>query len=43
MKKVINRRMYNTDTAEEIDNYESHYLSSDFHYYEETLYRKKTG
>lgn len=43
MKKVINRRLYDTDTAEEIDNYESDYLSSDFHYYEETLYRKKTG
>lgn len=43
MKKVIDNRLYNTDTAEEIESYESPYFSSDFHYYEETLYRKRTG
>ncbi len=38
MKKVINRKMYNTDTAERIcfrrDSYEDNYT---------TLYRKKNG
>lgn len=43
MKKVINSRLYDTETAEEIESYESPYFRSDFHYYEETLYRKKNG
>lgn len=41
MKKVINRKVYDTKTAKEIA------CSSDYsggiHWYDETLYRKKTG
>ncbi len=42
MKKVIDGKMYNTETAEEIG-YESYSYPNDFNYYEDTLYRKKTG
>lgn len=42
MKKVINGRLYNTDTATEIG-YDSKYAISDFNHWEETLYKKKTG
>lgn len=42
MRKVINGKMYDTETATELG---SHSFShrGDFHFYEETLYRKKTG
>lgn len=42
MKKIINGKMYNTDTAELIasDGWGS---KSDFKHYDEELYRKKTG
>ena len=44
MKKIINGRLYNTDTAEEIITITTDgYSMSDFHWKEETLYRKKTG
>lgn len=42
MKKIINGKMYNTETAEFIDSYESGY-PKDFAYVYEALYRKKTG
>lgn len=42
MKKIINGRMYNTETAQEISGY-SYGCVGNFGYYEETLYRKKTG
>ena len=43
MRKIINGKMYDTETAKKID-YTSNYLSSsDFHYYEERLFKKKTG
>lgn len=42
MKKIINGRKYNTDTAKELGCC-SHSYPSDFRYYSETLYQKKTG
>lgn len=44
MKKIINGKKYNTDTAIEIASSGPDGLSTtDFRYYDETLYRKKTG
>ena len=42
MKKIINGRRYDTDTARELasDSYSNY---TDFNYWEETLYRKNTG
>lgn len=42
MKKVIRGRLYDTDTAKMIGN-DSYSDSGDFDYWDETLYRKKTG
>ena len=42
MKKIINGKKYNTETAEFIGDY-SYSNPSDFHYFSEELYRKKTG
>lgn len=42
MKIVINRKKYDTDTAEFLTGYSSR-MPGDFYYYEEELYRKKTG
>lgn len=42
MKKIIRGKMYNTETAKGLASYI--YLGpSDFNYFEETLYKKKTG
>lgn len=43
MKKIINGKKYNTETAKEIARSESNYFPSDFYWYRETLYQKKTG
>lgn len=43
MKAVINGKLYNTETAEQIHNYHNGYPISDFHYCEEALYRTKKG
>ena len=43
MKKIINGKVYNTDTAIKIAEYESGSVTDGLHYYTETLYRKKTG
>ena len=43
MKKIINGKQYNTETAERLGEYEPSPYRSDFHYFCETLYRKKTG
>lgn len=40
MKKIINGRKYDTNTAKKIDSYSAHRGS--FNYFSETLYRKKT-
>lgn len=42
MKKIINGRKYDTSTAEEVAE-SSHSYKSEYDYYEETLYRKRTG
>lgn len=42
MKKIINGKRYDTDTAKEIG-YASYSNRSDFSFWEETLYRKQTG
>ena len=42
MKKVINGKMYNTETAKKMADWYYGY-PGDFDYYEERLYKKKTG
>lgn len=42
MKKIIAGRLYDTDTAKEIG-WNGYSNSGDFHYWQETLYQKKTG
>lgn len=42
MKKIINGKMYNTETAKEISEW-SEGVYRDFTYIGETLYRKRTG
>ena len=42
MKKIINGKRYDTDTAKEMGSYQ--YLGrNDFHWFKEILYRKNTG
>ena len=43
MKKIINGKKYDTETAKELGNYWNGYPSNDFKCYYETLYIKKTG
>lgn len=43
MKKVIDGKVYNTETAIEIDYYSSNYYCNDFNYFSETLYKTKKG
>lgn len=43
MKKIINNLLYNTETATYIGEYEPNPYQNDFHYFCETLYKKKTG
>lgn len=43
MKKIINGRMYNTETAKPIKFYANDGGWRDFRHYEETLYLKRTG
>ena len=42
MKKIINGKLYNTETATYIGN-DSFENPSNFHYYDEDLYQKKNG
>lgn len=42
MKKIINGKRYDTNTAKELGYYE-YSNRRDFHHWEETLYRKNTG
>ena len=42
MRKIINNKLYDTDTAKEIGSW-SYGASSDFDWIQETLYLKKTG
>lgn len=43
MKKVINGKVYDTETAQRLAEYVSNPYISAFNYFCETLYRKKTG
>lgn len=43
MKKIINGKLYDTNTARLLATYDSEYSKSDYEYYFEELYRKKTG
>lgn len=43
MKKIINNRLYDTDTAKYIGSFDNMLSQSDFHYCREELYKKKTG
>ena len=43
MKKIINGKLYDTDTAKEVFAISCGNGPSDFHYYAEQLYRKRTG
>ena len=43
MRKIINGRKYDTETATEIETYNNGKSYTDFSYVEETLYKKKTG
>lgn len=43
MKKIINGKVYDTQTAKEVGRWQSSYPINDFHYYHEQLFQKKTG
>lgn len=43
MKKIINNKLYDTETAKSIGFSTANCSCSDFNYWEEELYRKKTG
>lgn len=43
MKKIINGRLYDTNTAKALGNWSNGGTWRDFEHKEETLYRKKTG
>ena len=43
MKKIINCKMYNTETATYVDEYSNGNNYSDSSYYREVLFKKKTG
>lgn len=43
MQRIINRKLYNTETAECVGSYSNMYDTGNFHYYNEKLYRKKNG
>lgn len=43
MKKIIQGRLYDTETAKRCGSYESNPSKSDFHWYRESLFQKKNG
>ena len=43
MRKVINGKMYNTETATEIYEYDNRFSQNDFKWWAVTLFKKKTG
>lgn len=43
MKKIINRKRYDTETAAKVGEYSNYLSPSDFNHVNEELYRKKTG
>ena len=40
MRKIINKKMYDTETAEWVEEFENTPYKSNYQYYVETLYRK---
>lgn len=43
MRKIINNRAYDTDTAKELGSWSTAYSARDFRSFSETLYQKRTG
>jgi hypothetical protein len=43
MKKIVDGKVYNTETANEVGHYRNEYGRSDFKFCEETLYRTLRG
>ena len=43
MKKIINGKMYDTETAKRIGDWNNNCSTTDFNYYMERLFQKKTG
>lgn len=43
MKKIINGKLYDTDTAKELGRWSNMGDTRNFHWYREVLYRKRTG
>lgn len=43
MKKIINAKVYNTETAAKVGAWDNGYFTNDFNYCSEDLYQKKTG
>ncbi len=43
MKKLINNKLYNTETAEKVGRYSNGYGCGDFNYVSESLYKTKSG
>ncbi len=43
MKRIINSKRYNTETAEEVASYDNRLGTQDFRGYSESLYKTKTG
>lgn len=43
MKKIINGKLYDTETAKKVAEWSKNCARNDFSYYEEELYSKKTG
>lgn len=43
MKKIINGKRYDTETAKAVAVYYSNYPINDFNYFQESLYQKRTG
>lgn len=43
MKKIIKNKVYDTDTAQKLSEWDNGHYTSDFQYCAEALYRKRTG
>ena len=43
MKKIIQKKLYDTGTAKKLGTWDNGYFPNDFNYCSETLYRKRTG
>jgi hypothetical protein len=43
MRRIIDGKRYDTETAEDVASWHNHYYPNDFHYCTETLYRTKKG